>query len=134
MPAKWNVTTGRDETALLMEAGFILREARRFEEARDVFSGVRALQPSNEVPEVALGTIAFHEGNHDEARRHYRKALEINPKSAYALAHLGETEIFARNKDLARQHLKKALELDPRGSYGKLARSLLTVADEANLK
>ena len=134
MPAKWNVTPARDETALLMEAGFIYREARRFNEAREVFSGVRALQPSNEAPEVALGTIAFHEGNHDAARRHYRKALEINPKSAYAFAHLGETEIFAKNLQAARQHLKKALELDPRGSFGKLARGLLTLADHPVFK
>jgi len=134
MPAQWNVTPGRDETALLMEAGFILREARRFGEAREVFSGVRALQPSNEVPEVALGTIAFHEGNYDAARRHYRKALEMNPRSAFALAHLGETETFAKNHDAARQHLKKALELDPRGSFGKLARGLLTLADHPAFK
>jgi Flp pilus assembly protein TadD len=134
MPPKWNVTPTRDEAALLMEAGFIYRESRRFSEAREVFTGVRALQPSNEVPEVALGTIAFHEGNHDAARRHYQKALEMNPKSAYALAHLGETEIFAKNKDAARLHLKKAVELDPRGSIGKLARGLLTLADQVNFK
>ena len=134
MPDNWKVTPGRDETALMMEAGFIYREARRFNEAREVFSGVRALQPSNEVPEVALGTIAFHEGNHDAARRHYRKALEINPKSAYALAHLGETEIFAKNQEAARQHLKKAMELDPRGSFGKLARGLLALADHPVFK
>jgi len=112
-----------------MEAGFILREARRFSEAREVFSGVRALQPSNDVPEVALGTIAFHEGNHEAARRHYQKALEINPKSAFAMAHLGETEIFAKNYEAARKHLKKAMEMDPRGSFGKMARGLLAIAD-----
>ena len=49
MPAKWNVAPGREETALMMEAGCILRDARRFQcEAREVFAGVRALQPSNE--------------------------------------------------------------------------------------
>ena len=134
MPGTWNISANRDEIAILLEAGIILREARRFPEAREVFAGVRALQPANEVAEIGLGTVAFHEGKHEEARRHYRKALEINPKSAYALAHLGETEIFARNKDAAREHLKKALELDPRGSFGKMARSLLTIADQVNFK
>jgi tetratricopeptide (TPR) repeat protein len=134
MSTKWNVTPGRDEVALLMEAGFIYRDAKRFNEAREVFAGVRALQPSNEVAEVALGTVAFHEGNHEMARKHYRRALEINPQSAFALAHLGETEIFAKNKDAARQHLKKALELDPRGSFGAMARTLLAIADQVNLK
>jgi tetratricopeptide (TPR) repeat protein len=134
MPPKWNLSTTRDELALLMEAGFIYRDARKFPEAREVFAGVRALQPSNDVAEVALGTIAFHEGNLDAARKHYRKALEVNPQSAFALAHLGEVEIYAKNKDVARQHLKKVLELDPRGDFGKLARSLLTIADNVNFK
>jgi tetratricopeptide (TPR) repeat protein len=134
MPAKWEVNPSRDEVALLMEAGFILREARRLQEAREVFTGVRALQPSNDAAEVALGTIAFHEGNYDTARKHYRKALEMNPKSAFALAHLGETEVFAKNQQAARQHLKRALELDPRGSFGKLARGLLTIADNPKFK
>jgi tetratricopeptide (TPR) repeat protein len=134
MSDKWNISAAPDEVALLLEAGFIYRDARRLTEAREVFAGVRALQPANEVAEIALGTVAFQEGNYDTARRHYRKALEINPQSAFAYTHLGETEMYARNHDAAQVHLKKAIELDPRGSFGKLARTLLTVAASSDFK
>lgn len=134
MTPTWNVRTNRDEVALLMEAGFILTEARRFDEAKEVFTGVRALQPANDVAEVALGRIAFHTGDHEQARKHYRRALEIDPQSAFALVHLGEVEIFAKNQEAGRQHLKKAMEIDPRGSNARLARTLMTVAEKANFK
>lgn len=126
---KWDIVPSNDELALLMEAGFIYRDARQFQEAAEVFAGVRALLPQSEVPEVALGTVRFHQADFDGATKHYNKALEVNGRSAYAHAHLGEVYLFQKDKDKARQHLKKALELDPRGEFGKMARSLLEFAD-----
>lgn len=41
----WNIQPSREEVAFLMEAGVIYREARRFQEAEEVFRGVRALTP-----------------------------------------------------------------------------------------
>ena len=134
MPTKWNVNPGREEIALLMEAGFIYCEAGRHEEARDVFAGVRALQPANETAEIGLGLAAFHRGDLPAALRHYQKALAINPASAFAFAQMGETEWFARNKDAARRHLQQAIELDPRGEFGRLARSLLALADHPSFR
>ena len=120
----WDVTAGRDEIGLLMEAGLIYRDAKQFEEARQVFRGVQALLPKSDVVEVALGTVSFQAGEFDDAARHYARALELNPRSAYANAHFGELELFRLNKDAARSRLKQAVELDPRGMAGKLARSL----------
>jgi Flp pilus assembly protein TadD len=117
-----------------MEAGFIYRDAEKFQEARDVFRGVRALAPKSEVPEVALGTVAFQEKEFDDAVTHYKKALELNPRSAYAYAHLGEAELFKKDKEAARVSLKKALELDPKGEFGKMARSLVSLADQVRFK
>jgi tetratricopeptide (TPR) repeat protein len=132
---KWNVAPSKEEIALLMEAGFIYRDARRFQEARDVFQGVRALAPSSEVPEVALGTVAFHEADFAAAAKHYKRALDLNPSSAYAYAHLGELSLFQKDKDAARVHLKKAVELDhPRGEIRKLASSLLELTDAVTFK
>jgi len=125
----WNITPSSEEIALLMEAGFIYRDARRFPQARDVFAGVRALVPQSEVPEVALGTVSFQQGDFEGAARHYRRALEINPRSAWAYAHLGEACLFQADKDGARRHLKKAVEIDSRGEFGKMARSLLEMAE-----
>jgi Flp pilus assembly protein TadD len=125
----WNVTPSPGEIELLMEAGYILRDAGRFDEARDVFRGVRALRPGSEIPEVALGTVCFQQGDFRAASRHYRRALETNPSCALAHAHLGELRLFEKDKDGARGHLKKAVDLDPRGPVRPLADSLLELVE-----
>jgi tetratricopeptide (TPR) repeat protein len=125
----WTVNVSNEELAFLMETGFLYRDLRKHQEACDVFKGVRALLPKSEVPEVALGTVAFQQGDFENAGKHYRRALDLNPRSAWAYAHLGELALFQMNKEQARLHLKTALDLDPRGDYGKLARSLLDLAD-----
>src|SRR4051794_23536605 len=116
----WNIQVAAEEIGLLMEAGFIYRYARKFEEARDVFRGIRALRPASEVPEVALGGVSFDEGNITAAIAHYKKAIQIEPKSAYAYAHLGEAQAFANDKEGARRSLRRAQELDPRGEHGNV--------------
>lgn len=126
----WTVNASREELAFLMEAGFLYRDLRKNEEAREVFKGVRALLPKSEVPEVALGTAMFQQGDFESAARHYRRALQLNPRSAWANAHLGELALFKLNRAEARTYLKTAIDLDPRGDCGKLARSLLDLADK----
>jgi tetratricopeptide (TPR) repeat protein len=125
----WDMQASAEEISLLMEAGFIYRYCKKFREAREIFSGVRALRLRSEVPETALGTVSFDEGDFARAIRHYRKALEINPHSAYAYAQLGEAQVFQNDKESARRSLTRALELDPRGEFGNLARTLLAFVD-----
>jgi tetratricopeptide (TPR) repeat protein len=129
----WNVTVSNEELSLLLEAGFIYRDRNKFQEARDVFEGVQALLPQNEVIDVALGTVEFHQGHFDAAIKHYAKALEKNDRSAYAYAHLGEAYLFKLKKQEARRYLSKAIELDPRGDYGRLARTLVEFSDAVQL-
>ena len=125
----WTVTPSRDELALLMEAGFIWRDAKKFDQAREVFSGVRALLPKSDVAEVALGTVFFHQSDFDGAIAHYKTALEKNPRSAYAYAHLGEAHLFQMDKEKAIQYFQKAIELDGRGANGAMARHLIQLAE-----
>jgi Flp pilus assembly protein TadD len=125
----WNVYASKEETGVLMEAGLIYRESRKFAEAREVFEGVQALLPTSDAVQVALGTVSFHQGDFEGAARHYRQAIELNPRSAYAYAHLGELAIFQKDKEAAGAHLREAVKLDPRGTYGKFARSLMELAD-----
>src|SRR5215831_8493076 len=106
----WAVSPSNEELAFLMEAGFLYRDLQKYQEARDVFKGVRALAPKSEVPEVALGTVAFQQGNFEAAEKHYRRALELNSRSAWAYAHLGELVLFQADKDRARAYLKTALD------------------------
>lgn len=130
----WTVNASNEELAFLMEAGFLYRDLQKHQESRDIFKGVRALLPKSEVPEVALGTVAFQQGDFEGAGRHYRRALELNPRSAWAYAHLGELVLFQADKEQARAYLTTAIDLDPRGDYGKLARTLLDFADAVTFK
>jgi Flp pilus assembly protein TadD len=114
-----------DEIAFLMEAGMVYRDAHEFGPAEAVFKGVRELVPSSEVPDVALGTLRFEQGDLPGAVKHYRQALEKNPQSAFAHSHLGEAHLFLREPAAAREHLQKAIGLDPRGETGKFARGLV---------
>src|SRR5215831_15553237 len=88
-----------EEYALLMEAGFLYRYARRFQEAREIFQSVRTLQPLNEMAEVALGGVSFDEGNFDDAITHCLNALEVNPKSTLAHTQLAEAQLFKGSID-----------------------------------
>ena len=126
----WEVRASAEELALLMEAGFIYRYSKRFGEARAVFKGVRALRPQSEVPEIALGTVSFEEGDFAAAIRHYKRAIGMNPRSAYAYAQLGEAQLFQRDAENARSSLSRALELDPTGEFGNLTRTLLAFLEK----
>lgn len=130
----WNVNPSKDEIALLMEAGIIYRECRKFAQARQVLHGVRALLPKSDVVEVVLGTVSFHEGDFAGAAEHYQSALQLSPRSAYAYAHLGELAIFQKDKARAVTYLKEAIKLDPRGAHGHFARTLLDVANGIRYK
>ncbi|MCW5964406.1 MAG: tetratricopeptide repeat protein [Bryobacterales bacterium] len=130
----WTFDISNEELAVILEAGFIYRDAGRYDHARDIFQGVRALAPGSEVPEVGLGTLAFQQGEFGQAARHYHRALERNPQSAWAHAHLGELALFSKDKEKARDHLRTALELDPAGEFGRMARDLLRLAETVTFR
>lgn len=128
----WNLQVSQEQIAFLMEAGLIYRDAKRFQEAEQVFAGVRALAPKSEVAEVALGSLRFAEGKLDQAIRHYQNALKLKENSAFAHAQLGEAYAFGRDAESARKHLKKAIEIDPRGESGDHARSLMAYLEKTS--
>lgn len=130
MTARWTIAPSHEEAAFLVEAGIIYRDAKNFQAARDVFTGVRTLFPQHDLPEILLGTVEFQEGHFEAAETHYRKALELNPRSAFAYAHLGEACLFRKDKEAARTHLTTALALDPLGEFGKMARRLMEMAGQ----
>jgi Flp pilus assembly protein TadD len=129
MASRWDINPSKEEIAFLLEAGVIYREAKNFQAARDVFTGVGTLLPQHELPEIFLGTVEFQQGNFEAAETHYRKALELNPRSAFAYAHLGEACLFRKDKETARAHFKSAMTLDPLGEFGKMARRLMEMSD-----
>ena len=125
----WTINPSKEEIAMLMEAGFLCRDAKKFQEARELFAGVRALLPKSDAVEVALGSVFFQQSDFDTAITQYQRALEKNPRSAYAYAHLGEAYLFKLEKEKARSFLQKAIELDARGNSGAMARHLLALTE-----
>ncbi len=125
--SRLGVNATQDEVIFLMEAGFIYRDAGKYQEARDVFRGVMALRPDSEIPQVAIGSTLLVEGKLDEAIASYQAALEKHPESAYAYAHMGEALFMKKEFETARENLDRAIELDPDGAYGRMARSILEV-------
>ena len=117
------------DIGLLMEAGFVYRYLGRFNEARDIFRGVRALAPTNYMPDLALAGVSLDEGKFDDAEACCRRAIQLNPASGTAYAHLAEIQLFRNDKTSASINLRKALELNPNGPTADLARALLKLGD-----
>lgn len=128
----WNINPTSDEIQILGEAGLVLREAGMLAEAREIFVGMQALLPRNEVPEILIGTTRFQERQFDTAIAHYRKAIAVNPNSAFAYAQLAEAQFFNNASSEARVSLRKAVELDPSGDFGVLARQLTALLEVSN--
>ncbi len=127
------VSAPRDEGVMLLEAGWLLMDLGRFDEARDVFSGAAALLPKSEVPHLAMGTLEFAQGRHDKALQAYRKAQAINPKSGLPRAHAGEALLFLGKVKEAEKELNAAIEIEPKGDGAKLAKALLEARESGAL-
>jgi tetratricopeptide (TPR) repeat protein len=121
---KLNVKQG--EPALLMEAGYLLLELNKFQEAEEVFNGVAALLPASEVPHVALGNLYFSQGRWNQALKAHKDALKVRPDSALANAHMGEVLLFMKKPDEAVKALQKAQSMSGDDSNAaEFAKSLL---------
>jgi tetratricopeptide (TPR) repeat protein len=99
------------EVALLMEAGYLLMELTKYNEAEEVFTGVAAMLPHSDVPHVALGNLFFSLGRWNQALKAHKDALKANPKSALAHAHIGEVLFFMKKPEEAVKSLKQAQDL-----------------------
>jgi tetratricopeptide (TPR) repeat protein len=127
------VPVSKQEAVLLLEAGWVLMDMGRFDEAREVFNGAAALLPKSEVPHLSLGTLEFAQGKHDKALQEYRKAQQLAPKSGLPRAHAGEALLFLQKPAEAVKELKAAIDLDPDGDGARLAKALLEAKEAGAL-
>ncbi len=113
---------------MLLETGFILREASRFDEARSVFEGCAELLPESEVPIVGLATVLLQEGKYAKALEKCREAVSKREDSAYARLHLGEALLFNNNVDEAKTSLENLIKSDSGSTYASTAKRILSAA------
>lgn len=124
-----DVEPSDEELRVILEAGFVLREAGRLEEAEAVFRGVVELLPESDVPRVALGTVALQRGRFAEAQLACEEALKLKPASLYARVHHAEALLFQRRRDEAEEELREVIAADPDSPHSRTARALLDASE-----
>jgi predicted Zn-dependent protease len=124
-----DVQVSNEELRVMLETGYILREAAKFDEAETVFRGVMEFLPDSDVPQVGLGTVFLQRGDFLSAREICEKALRANPSSLYARVHYAEALLFAHQREKAEAELKEIIGSHPDSPHSQTAQALLEAAD-----
>jgi predicted Zn-dependent protease len=124
-----DVQPTEEELRVIMEAGFVLREAGKFDAAEAVFRGVMELLPQSDVPRVALGTVELQRGRFAEALSACDEALSLRPESLYARVHHAEALLFQQRRAEAEAELHEVIAADAQSPHSRTARALLDAAD-----
>jgi predicted Zn-dependent protease len=114
---------------VMLETGYILREAARFDEAEAVFRGVIELMPESEVPRVGLGTVYLQRGDFSEAEAICGQAFSDYPDSDYARVHYAEALLFGQQREKATTELLEVIRRNPDSPHAKTAQALLDATD-----
>jgi tetratricopeptide (TPR) repeat protein len=117
-----------DELRVLLETGFVLREASRFEDAKAIFGGVLELIPDSDIPRVGLGTVELQRGNFELAQIACEDALRVKPESLYARVHLAESLLFQKKRQEAESELRLIIASNTNSPHSRTAQALLDVA------
>lgn len=123
------IEISNQELRVMLEVGYILREAAKFDQAETVFRGVMQLIPDSDVPQVGLGTVFLQRGDFLTAQEICQKAFEANPNSLYARVHYAEALLFAQEREKAESELKEIISSNPNSPHSKTAQALLEAAD-----
>jgi tetratricopeptide (TPR) repeat protein len=124
-----NIQIAKSDLQVMLETGFILREAAKFQEAEAVFRGVMELMPESEVPNVGLGTVFLQRGDFAAAKEIYQAAINLNPESLYARLHYAEALLFSGEREKAEAALLEIIAIDADSPQSQTARALLEAAD-----
>ena len=124
-----HVKPSDEELRVILESGFVLREAGRLDDADAVFRGALELLPESDVPRVALGTVELQRGRFAEAQALCEEALRARPESLYARVHRAESLLFQQRREEAESELREVMAADPDSPHARTARALLEAAD-----
>jgi predicted Zn-dependent protease len=116
------------ELRVMLEVGFILREASKFDEAKLLFEGVMELIPESDIPRVGLGTVELQRGNFELAQHACEEALRAKPGSLYARVHRAESLLFQKKRIEAEEELRSVILSDANSPHSRTAQALLDVA------
>ena len=123
------VPISNEELRVMLETGYILREAAKFDEAELLFRGVIEFLPESDVPQVGLGTVFLQKGDFPAAQDICQKALELNPTSVYARVHYAEALLFGNQREKAETELQDIIGNSPDSPHCQTAQALLDAAD-----
>ena len=118
-----------EEVRVVLEAGFVLRDAGKLDEAEAIFLGMRELLPESELPNVALGSICLQRGEFSKAQAACEDGLRLQPGSLYAKVHRAEALLFQRRRSEAEAELREVIARDPQSPHSRTAHALLDAAD-----
>ena len=126
-----DVKTDDEDLRVLLEAGLLLRDGGRFDEAEKILAGVSELAPLSDVPLVALGSVAVRRGDLDAARAFCEKALRVQPSSDFARVQRAEILLYRQQHAEAETDLRAIIERAPESIHAQTARALLEAAQIA---
>lgn len=87
------------ELRVVLEAGFLLRDVMRYEEAAAVFQGVAALRPDLELPTLALASVLIRQGELARAQALCEDVLTRHPDSLHARMQQGEILLYRGRRE-----------------------------------
>jgi len=113
------------EMIYIAEMGYNLFQQGRYKDAKIIYDGLVALDPSIWYFHAALGAIqleakeaglADEEFSLDAALKHLNQALELNPKDIASCVNRAEVYLYQAKILDAVNDLKAAVEMDPEGT------------------
>ena len=98
-----------------MQAGAILYQNHRYDEAIEIFTRANQLRPDSYEATVALGNTNFDAGQYETAEKWYTAALVKKPDDVNVRTDLGLTFLFREPMDVDRaiKEFRQSLSIDP---------------------
>jgi len=103
----------KENIDLLLQYGFVLINLERFEEAKEIYLKILALNPNEDMAHGSLANVLHQLHNDEEALKHHRKAIELDPHFAPHYFNYANTLYDLGQRKQALNYYQKALELDP---------------------
>lgn len=101
------------EMLQLAVMGFRMYENGKYSEARAIFDGLRALEPTEAYYATALGAVYLAEEDLENARFNFDQAIALSPKEIAPYVNRGEVNLREGKIMEAAEDFAQAVKLDP---------------------